>query len=205
MDSYIMKFLDKNIVGLSYEEEISLAKSVMNALKQKFIDEDFEKFLTELFFKKAERGAPINITELDYILGKYEFYKFTFPILEEDGTYIGSSEIKNFQKFGKFDKEGFSYRIAKQVSYAWYEMWKLDERFQNCAGIFAYFPDFNKDDPDGIKAKEKNLEKLRIQIREEFNQEVTRIIAEHDFDIDEAIMWVSEYIPNPDSPDFGFD
>lgn len=171
---------DITYVTLTYDEEVSLARSVYDLLVEKWVQEGFREALDGVYRRKALLGRDLSFDDLERLIEFYELYGVPLPALKHDGKFLGLRRTKNGKKLSLTeqieDKEC-------TVIHAWYEVW-LAHPLKDRNEDYESFPGLER---LGLPRPADDLNQI------EFDQEVERVRNNMNISETEAIKIVSDY------------
>ena len=178
MKTIARKFDDNEVeyIKLTYDEEMSMAKWVMDTLCLPWIEtrEDFYFLLKHMYFRKCS-GKDFEAWHLVDLYQKFQHYEqyenlelHLIPVFKEDGSYL----------FGK--------KAKQDIIRAWRETWEMTPEFRRKVSFGEVFPDGTI--TQGYKDEQDKIE-------QEFWDRVAEMQKEYGCSQNQAIIEVSDYTP----------
>ena len=167
-------------VKLTYDEELSMAKWVMETLCLPWIEtrDDFYIMLKRIYFRKC-KGKDFEAWHLVDLFQKYQHYNQyedlelpLIPVFKEDGTFL-------------IPEQGVGF-ATKDITRAWREAWEMTPEFSKKV-------DFGEVFPDGTVIS--GYEEEQNKIERAFWERVAEVRKEYDCSEKQAIVEVSDYMP----------
>lgn len=174
-------------VTLDYDEEQSLANSVIQAIGTRWITGEFQALLERIYVTKSHYGGMITVEETDQLLGFFLGTELEPPILDQSSSSIWA-DLTNDHAKNAYEETKFLIRQA------WREVWKV--RWKELAAIsdkYRTFPGDNEPHPVN-----EEMIVVATAMEEMFQEEVAKVVAEYQCSLTDAIKMVSDYMPRGD-------
>lgn len=186
----IVVLSDIQCITLTYEEELSLAQTVMDCIALRWVTGEFQELLDRIYYLKCTRGYWPRADDIVRLLEFIEHYNLKPPMMMDDGTNLK----KDFYKDISPDEVEMESR--RMIIMAWREVWNSHTDIKAIADFYKTFPgdnsrfDTDKTDPKWIV--EQDI------IEGEFWYEVDNVVLEWECNRQDAIIMVSDYMPRGD-------
>jgi hypothetical protein len=172
-------------VLLSYEEEYSLATSVMDQLCKIHVQGEFRAFLDYMLKYKYETGNNTDYKTIEKLLWFYDMYDITYPDIGSTEDIINPPQQINGHKTTAPWRIQWSQDMTKNI---WKEAWKKNP-IQDIAEYQLLISSSENDE------RYKNTQ---IKIETDFWNEVDKVMNEQELIKADAIKYVSDYMVRGD-------
>ena len=182
----------QELLGLTYQDEINLARLVMDYLSLRWVQVGFADLLNQIYTMKCGYGGRIPTDDMIRLIEYCERYGLLSPDLED----TPKSMWDDLQGSGMTEQEK-GVELRQMTSRAWREVWEQHDDLKVIADTYKVFPG------DTVRYHDeagRNLLKEQEELDNRFWSEVNRVEAAYKRDgfhpsRSDVIIEVSDYIP----------
>jgi len=177
------------IIRFTYDEELSLAKSVMDCISIPWVKREFQTLLDKTYKTKTAYGSASDASDILEFLNFLKIYDIQDlgPVFEDNQQSIWH-ELANLN----YSKDERNKLQNESVRLAWEEVWSKHHKIKSVAQAYATFPK--------IRIKELPIiteSELQEKLDKEFWEEVDRLMKTFDYKCSrrEAMIMAEETHP----------
>ena len=202
-----VKYTGGNFITFTFEEEMDMARFVMDLISELWVREGFQRILDKIYDKKL--GAGLWLTQDDYDeLGYYlsrPLYEskiasaeLQWPSLIDNGDDIGK-DLMHLKKGKKAVEERRLTRLA------WVDAWQSHPRIKAVAGKYERLPSNNiEDDSEEIEKKNREYEECKEFLEDRLAAAIEKALVDNpEFSHPDAYLFVKDFC-SVDPENYGF-
>lgn len=163
---------DTYIIRFTYDEELSLAKSVMDCISLLWVKDDFQRLLDKIYTNKCSYGGGSTAEDILQFIDYLELYdlQHLIPELIDNETSIWH-ELTDLG----INNDEMQKMQAESIRMAWKEVWDQHSGIKSTADAYRSFPDAHIKEAPHLPL---SIDEIALERR--FWDEVDKIMEEFD-------------------------